>query len=391
MLLMATTSLPAGFSLRIATSADLPVLMNQREKMFRDIGHHDEATLAATMALDTPFFSQGLLDESYRAWLIVDDTGAAAAGGGIVLVRHHASPRDPHDRRPVVVNVFTEPPHRRRGLARLLMETMITWAKGEGFKLLYLHASPDGRALYEALGFEATNEMRLQLDREPRTLCVDDERWQRWQQWVRKIKDDLSDTINDQADFQLLLRVMRENSAWIDEHQGGWFCRFVGRCYVARTALGIRRHLKGQDDAISLVRLLSQMRDAAARLTYDFFLGRFPPDPTHPLPWQPVAFRRLSEDGKVVSARLIEEDINRLRTLAGSLEAFTDRALAHLDKKGFDGTLTLGDLENAVAAFNRAVCRYYNFLTGGGYDTLDATVSFNQEQVFRYPLVRPCE
>jgi predicted GNAT family acetyltransferase len=63
----------------------------------------------------------------------------------------------------MIVNVYTEPDHRRRGLARRLMVTMLDWLRQEGYGTVSLHASDYGRALYESLGFRATNEMRLQL------------------------------------------------------------------------------------------------------------------------------------------------------------------------------------------------------------------------------------
>jgi GNAT superfamily N-acetyltransferase len=59
--------------------------------------------------------------------------------------------------------MYTEPEYRRRGLARKLMEIMIAWCKQEAFGSVLLHASDEGRPLYEALGFVATNEMRLKL------------------------------------------------------------------------------------------------------------------------------------------------------------------------------------------------------------------------------------
>jgi len=43
------------------------------------------------------------------------------------------------------------------------MEAMIAWCKKEGFARVTLHASEHGRHLYETLGFEPSNEMRLNL------------------------------------------------------------------------------------------------------------------------------------------------------------------------------------------------------------------------------------
>jgi GNAT superfamily N-acetyltransferase len=47
---------------------------------------------------------------------------------------------------------------RRDELATLLMEQIITWAWSQR---LVLHASEEGRARYEKVGFVQTNEMRF--------------------------------------------------------------------------------------------------------------------------------------------------------------------------------------------------------------------------------------
>jgi GNAT superfamily N-acetyltransferase len=60
----------------------------------------------------------------------------------------------------LVLNVYVEPHWRRRGLARRLMQEILEWAPTAGVARLVLHASREGRPLYEALGFTATNEMR---------------------------------------------------------------------------------------------------------------------------------------------------------------------------------------------------------------------------------------
>ena len=64
-------------------------------------------------------------------------------------------------RHAIVLNVYTEPAWRRRGLGELLMREVLAWARREQLDRLVLHASEAGRPLYERLGFVATNEMRF--------------------------------------------------------------------------------------------------------------------------------------------------------------------------------------------------------------------------------------
>ncbi len=75
----------------------------------------------------------------------------------------HPGLRSPENVVVYVLNVFVDPGHRSRGIARALMVAITDWARAAGHHVVELHASDQGRPLYESLGFAATNEMRLFL------------------------------------------------------------------------------------------------------------------------------------------------------------------------------------------------------------------------------------
>lgn len=156
-------SMSAEFRLRTATAADLEVILRHRRRMFEDDGFRDAAVLDAVAASSEPFIARGLRDGSYRGWLAENGSGHVVAGGGLVVHPWLGHPSSPQPRRAYVLNVYTEPEYRRRGLARRLMQAIVEWCRQEGFAYVALHASDHGRALYEKLGFKATNEMRLDL------------------------------------------------------------------------------------------------------------------------------------------------------------------------------------------------------------------------------------
>lgn len=52
-----------------------------------------------------------------------------------------------------VVNMHVVPEHRRRGIGRRLIERCMRDAEVEGVRRFTLHATADGRPLYESLGF----------------------------------------------------------------------------------------------------------------------------------------------------------------------------------------------------------------------------------------------
>jgi GNAT superfamily N-acetyltransferase len=87
-----------------------------------------------------------------------------AAGAGVIVYDWPSGPLDPEQsKRAYLLNVFTETKFRRLGLAKALTDVAMQWARSAGFKVLWLHASDFGRPLYEKLGFENTNEMKIKL------------------------------------------------------------------------------------------------------------------------------------------------------------------------------------------------------------------------------------
>ena len=149
--------------LREAGPDDLPVILDHRKAMFKDMGLTNEAGLDAMAAGSEAFLVQALADGRYRGWLAELPEGDVVAGGGLLIAPWLTHPQDPEPRRGEILNIYTEPAYRRRGLARRLMQVMIDWCRDQGFPWITLHASEDGRALYESLGFRPTNEMRLLL------------------------------------------------------------------------------------------------------------------------------------------------------------------------------------------------------------------------------------
>ena len=57
-----------------------------------------------------------------------------------------------------IANVYTHPDHRRRGLARWLMQAVLEWCASNGMDLVTLSPSEEARPLYESLGFSATRD-----------------------------------------------------------------------------------------------------------------------------------------------------------------------------------------------------------------------------------------
>lgn len=155
--------MPVEITIREATANESEIILHHRRSMFRDMGEGTVEELGRMVEVARPWLAQALADGTYRHWLALDRSGCVAGGGGVLLCPWPANPKDPCTERAVILNVFTEPEFRRRGVARLIMETILDWIQGRGMRSVNLHASDEGRPLYEKLGFAATNEMRLRF------------------------------------------------------------------------------------------------------------------------------------------------------------------------------------------------------------------------------------
>jgi GNAT superfamily N-acetyltransferase len=152
-----------GFVVRVGVASDAEVIVRHRRAMFSEMGYRDQAALDKMCQAFEPWLARRMQSGEYLAWFAVGADGSVAAGLGLWLMDWPPHMIGPGARRGNILNVYTEPHSRRLGLARRLMETALAWCRASGIRAVILHASDDGRRLYESLGFESTNEMRLKL------------------------------------------------------------------------------------------------------------------------------------------------------------------------------------------------------------------------------------
>ena len=131
--------------------------------MFVDMGHCDDARLDDMSARFRPWLIAKMNAGEYLTWFAVDEEGTVAGGAGLWLMDWLPHMIGSAGARGNIVNVYTRPEFRRRGIARALVSAMIEWCRENGIDCVILHASAEGRALYESMGFQPTNEMRILL------------------------------------------------------------------------------------------------------------------------------------------------------------------------------------------------------------------------------------
>lgn len=146
------------FRYQKATIADIPALVALRIAFLKEVTHTDVVPMDIKKGLEQ-YFHTHLVNGDYVNWLALDGDTIVATGG----ICFYAIPpnfANPTGERAYILNVYTLPDYRRRGISKQIFSKLMQEAKQRGIMQVSLHASPDGVALYRQFGFEPKdNEM----------------------------------------------------------------------------------------------------------------------------------------------------------------------------------------------------------------------------------------
>ena len=147
---------------RLATVDDVDTIVHHRCAMFADMGLGNENTLARMNTDFRKWALDHLANGTFWTWFACDgDT--IVCGAGIYALDWPPGPTEDYLPRAYIYNVYTETDYRKQGIASRLMQHVLADLRRRGFRTVGLHASTFGRRMYENLGFQQTNEMRLLL------------------------------------------------------------------------------------------------------------------------------------------------------------------------------------------------------------------------------------
>jgi GNAT superfamily N-acetyltransferase len=124
--------------------------------MFHDMGVATPEEAEALREASEPWIAKLMATAEYVGW-IMRNCGSDVAGGGIILLERGPVPGCARiGRWAHIVNIYTVPEHRRRGLARRLVHAILDWCKTHAIDHVTLGASDQSKTLYESPGFQPT-------------------------------------------------------------------------------------------------------------------------------------------------------------------------------------------------------------------------------------------
>ena len=147
---------------KTATEDDLELLIKTRIEVLRAVnGLSGNADMAEVERQSRAYYQKALRDGTHTACLVFDGDRFAGAGG-ISYYRVMPTYRNPSGERAYIMNMYTRPEYRRRGIAHRTLDLLVRDARARGIAYITLEATAMGRPLYEKYGFTAMDgEMAL--------------------------------------------------------------------------------------------------------------------------------------------------------------------------------------------------------------------------------------
>lgn len=141
---------------------DLDELVRTRMTVLKAAnGLEDTVDLREVERESEEYYRRALADGSHVAYLVYDAEQFVGAGG-ISFFQVMPTVHNPNGRKAYIMNMYTSPTHRRKGIARRTLALLVEEAKSRKISHISLEATPMGRPLYLAYGFVPMgDEMKL--------------------------------------------------------------------------------------------------------------------------------------------------------------------------------------------------------------------------------------
>ena len=135
---------------------NIPELMKWRKEVIENVfGEKPDSQL---LSFNESYYRRHLADGSHLPFVAYYD-GREAGCGSVCLTEELPSPDNPTGRCGYLMNIYVRQNFRQHGVAHAIVRRLINEAKIRNCNKIYLETTPDGRAVYESLGFQDLPDM----------------------------------------------------------------------------------------------------------------------------------------------------------------------------------------------------------------------------------------
>lgn len=149
--------------IRLAQHDDIETITDFRLNLFREAGTMPEDTDVEALRAAIEKYIGERLGRDFWCWVCVDNGQIIGTAAACIYEKPPAA-LNLTGVEGYIINVYTHPEFRRRGVARDILTEIMQWFRDRGVTRVRLHSTLHGTPIYKSLGFvENNNEMQIFL------------------------------------------------------------------------------------------------------------------------------------------------------------------------------------------------------------------------------------
>lgn len=154
-----------GFEYIKATLNDLSLLTKTRIEVLRAANNLDDSIDMSIVERESYIYYKNALTKNVHTAYLVFDGNVFIGAGGISYYTVMPTFHNPTGKKAYIMNMYTKPDYRRKGIATKTLDLLVQDAKERGITAISLEATEIGKHLYEKYGFILmTSEMELPIE-----------------------------------------------------------------------------------------------------------------------------------------------------------------------------------------------------------------------------------
>lgn len=206
-----------------------------------------------------------------------------------------------------------------------------------------------------------------------------DPKLNKWLRWFAVVHDEIQQLIIAKDIFWSIQDLVKANP---QIQKPSAFYTYLGDTYISHVLIGIRRQIKVDPQAISIVRLLMEIADTPQVLSREYFTSLYAGSVVQDLADE--EFDRFCEagGGPHISTVMIQNDLNTIRQTTAKCEEFADRRIAHRDTRDPRTPPTFKEVDDVVDTLDQIYVKYHLVFHAGAMVSLMPTYQYDWQEIF---------
>ncbi|HOV28304.1 MAG TPA: GNAT family N-acetyltransferase [Pseudobacteroides sp.] len=142
---------------------DINSLVELRLNLLKEVGNIKDDTNIEELKKSSIDYFEKKIDNGFLFW-VAEDNLKVIGISGLVFMERPPENGNLTGLEGYIMNIYIVPTYRHKGIAIGILKKMILFLKEMGVKRVWLHATEDGRIIYDKIGFKSKlSEMEMYL------------------------------------------------------------------------------------------------------------------------------------------------------------------------------------------------------------------------------------